>query len=236
MNGRDHCTEQNCCAINPRRQVSNHGNKGSGRLGSNRCVLRTTECRQNEDESAVSALNATGNDRKITLADCIGSGSYLSWTQKKFFECGPDALEDYDLMELLLSVVTEESKLKSLIAKITKSFGSLYGVFYSNSAIIESVKLPNRVQSLVNVIVDSMKILLNEEMEERVHLNRISVVIDYIFQTNKLDAGWVALHLDARNRLLCDQRLPTTMSASDLARAMAIEALRSYTLAAILFI
>ncbi len=128
--------------------------------------------------------------------------------RQRFLKGGPDALPDYELLELLLTFAIPRSDVKPLAKDLIAKFGSFAEVIAAEPERLMEVKgvKQNTAIALIAVRAAAAR-LLKGDLAERPLLSSFDAVLDYCraamaFQSTE---QFRVLFLDKKNRLLADE-------------------------------
>lgn len=128
--------------------------------------------------------------------------------RQRFLKDGPDALPDYELLELLLTFAIPRSDVKPLAKDLIARFGSFAEVISAQPERLIEVKgvKQNTAIALIAVRAAAAR-LLKGDLAERPLLSSFDAVLDYCraamaFQSTE---QFRVLFLDKKNRLLADE-------------------------------
>jgi DNA repair protein RadC len=126
----------------------------------------------------------------------------------RFRDAGPDAVSDYELLELVLFRAIPQRDVKPLAKELIAKFGSFAEVVAAPRARLKEVK------GIGEAVVDELKIvhaaanrLARGQMQKRTVLSSWSSVIDYCRSTMAYEdkEQFRLLFLDKRNQLIADE-------------------------------
>jgi DNA repair protein RadC len=128
--------------------------------------------------------------------------------RQRFLRDGPDALPDYELLELLLTFAIPRSDVKPLAKQLIARFGSFAEVIAADPERLIEVKgvKQNTAVALVAVRAAAAR-MLKGEMAARPLLGSFDAVVDYCRAAMAFHATeqFRVLFLDKKNRLLADE-------------------------------
>jgi DNA repair protein RadC len=128
--------------------------------------------------------------------------------RRRFLRDGPDALPDYELLELLLTFAIPRSDVKPLAKQLIARFGSFAEVIAADPERLMEVKgvKQNTAVALVAVRAAAAR-LLKGELAERPLLGSYDAVVDYCRAAMAFHATeqFRVLFLDKKNRLMADE-------------------------------
>lgn len=128
--------------------------------------------------------------------------------RQRFLQGGPDALPDYEMLELILFMAIPYKDVKPLAKDLLAKFGSLAGVLNARVEALQSVKGIGETTaiSLKTVQAASFRLLKQEMMQGPV-LNSWSRLIDYCAATmaHEKREHFRVLFLNKKNELIADE-------------------------------
>jgi DNA repair protein RadC len=162
--------------------------------------------------AAVSTLAPVGRASPPSPAEApfpsTGPHGHRARMRDKLLTRGPDALADYELLEMLLYFAMPKGDTKSLAKALINRFGSFAGVLAApQQALLDTRGLgPHSVAALKLVQAAAIRMSRAEVMDRPV-LNNWDRLIDYlhaVMAREKIEQFRV-LFLDAKNRLIADE-------------------------------
>jgi len=128
--------------------------------------------------------------------------------RQRFLRQGPDALPDYELLELLLTFAIPRSDVKPLAKQLIAKFGSFAEVIAADPERLMEVKgvKQNTAVALIAVRAAAAR-LLKGGLADRPLLGSYDAVVDYCRAAMAFDTTerFRILFLDKKNRLLADE-------------------------------
>ena len=154
----------------------------------------------------------------------------------KLLDRGPDSLADYELLEMLLFLGLPRGDTKPLAKSLMNRFGSLAGLLSAPRAALAEAGLNATICGLVGLAAECGSRLALPDVEDRPHLGTIEQIGRFLRSRGPAPGGegLAVLHLNSRNRLVREQRLPAEMPAAAVAKAMGEEAVRHHASAAVI--
>lgn len=129
--------------------------------------------------------------------------------RERFLKVGGDALEDYELLELVLQLVVPRRDTKALAKALLREFGSFSGVFNASQARLEQVKgLGESSVAHIKVIQSVAARFARDRIEtEKPILASWSQLIEYCHAQMAYESieHFRILFLDKKNRLIADE-------------------------------
>jgi DNA repair protein RadC len=137
-----------------------------------------------------------------------GPHGHRARMREKLLARGPDALADYELLEMLLFFAMPKGDTKPLAKALINRFGSFANVLAApQQVLLETRGLGVHSVAALKLVQASALRLARAEVMERPVLNNWTVLIDYLtaaMAREKIEQFRV-LFLDTRNRLLADE-------------------------------
>ncbi len=128
--------------------------------------------------------------------------------RERFESAGPDALSDYELLEMVLFTAQPRGDKKPLAKSLLKTFGSFAEVIYAPEARLREVKgIGAATITEFKLIAAAANRIAKGQLRERTLLSSWNDVIDYC-RTSMAFADkeqFRILFLDKRNQLICDE-------------------------------
>jgi DNA repair protein RadC len=129
--------------------------------------------------------------------------------RQRFLKVGPEALEDYELLELALQMLLPRRDTKALAKELLLRFGSFSGVFSAPMARLEEVRGLGEVSRTNLKIIQAVaqRFARDQVDREQPILNSWSQLIDYCRAAMAFEdrEHLRILFLDKRNRLIADE-------------------------------
>ena len=128
--------------------------------------------------------------------------------RRRFLNAGPEALADYELLELLLFHSIERVDVKPLAKTLLKEFGSLGGVLAASRERLEKHdKLGERTVAHFKAIRETARRLLKESVADRPVVSSWNQLLDYcrIAMADEQTERFRILFLDRKNRIIRDE-------------------------------
>jgi DNA repair protein RadC len=147
-------------------------------------------------------------DPRIAPFASTGPYGHRGRMREKLLDRGPEALADYELLEMLLFFAFQRGDTKPLAKTVINRFGSFAAVLSApQQALLDTPGLgPHSVAALKLVQASALRLAKAEVMDQPV-LNNWDRLIDYlnaVLAREKIEQFRV-LFLDPRNRLLADE-------------------------------
>ncbi len=128
--------------------------------------------------------------------------------RQRFLEGGAGAVQDYELLELILFGAIPRRDVKPLAKALIASFGSLGGVMAATPAqLAASGPLSSTAVSLIKAVQAAAELMLREGVAERPVLTSWDRLLDYlgVAMTYETREQLRLLFLDKKNKLLADE-------------------------------
>ncbi len=137
-----------------------------------------------------------------------GPHGHRARMREKLLERGPDALADYELLEMLLFFAMPKGDTKPLAKALINRFGSYANVLAApQKALLDTRGLGVHSVSAIKLVQASALRLARAEVVERPLLNNWDRLLDYlnaVLARERIEQFRV-LFLDAKNRLIADE-------------------------------
>jgi DNA repair protein RadC len=128
--------------------------------------------------------------------------------RERFHSAGPDALSDYELLEMVLFTAKAQGDVKPLAKTLLKTFGSFAEVMHAPEARLREVKgVGDRTVTELKLIAAAASRIAKGRLQQRAALSSWNDVIDYC-RTSMAFADkeqFRILFLDKRNQLISDE-------------------------------
>ncbi len=127
--------------------------------------------------------------------------------RQRFLKSGIDALQDYEVLELILFMAIPRRDVKPLAKSLIKTFGSFQGVMHAAPDQLESFGLSENSAAAIKVIQASALHLMKQDVLNRPVLNSWSKLLDYLQATMAREAKehFRLLFLNKKNELIADE-------------------------------
>lgn len=128
--------------------------------------------------------------------------------RERFHGAGPDALSDYELLEMVLFTARSQGDVKPLAKTLIKTFGSFAEVIHAPETRLREVKgVGDRTVTELKLIAAAASRIAKGQLQQRTLLSSWNNVIDYC-RTSMAFADkeqFRVLFLDKRNQLIADE-------------------------------
>ena len=128
--------------------------------------------------------------------------------RERFHGAGPDALSDYELLEMVLFTARSQGDVKPLAKTLIKKFGSFAEVIHAPETRLREVKgVGDRTVTELKLIAAAASRIAKGQLQQRTLLSSWDDVIDYC-RTSMAFADkeqFRILFLDKRNQLISDE-------------------------------
>ncbi len=174
-----------------------------------------------------------GDDKPFATT---GPHGHRSRMRAKLLDRGPDALADYELLEMLLFLGLQRGDSKPLAKALMNRFGSLAGLLSASDAALADAGLNASNRAVIGLAAEAGSRLALPDVDDRPHLGTIEQIAHFLRRSPDAAGGdsLAVLHLNSRNRLVREQRLAAGMEAGAVAKAMGGEAVRHHASAAVI--
>ena len=157
----------------------------------------------------------------------------------RFLKFGLDGFQDYEVIELLLTLGTPRKDCKETAKALMKRFGTLSGVLGAAPADLCQVPGVGPVNLFGLKLVPAVSQRhLKQSLEGKQALTHSQALFDYLNHSirDKKRECFIAIYLDAKNRVITDEILFTgTVTASAVYPREVVKAALSNTAAAVIF-
>ena len=125
----------------------------------------------------------------------------------RFLKSGIDALQDYEILELILFSAIPRRDVKPLAKDLIKNFGSFQGVMHASPEALQSFGLSENTAAVIKIIQASAFHLMKSEVIKQPILNSWSKLLDYIQATmaHEKREHFRLLFLNKKNELIADE-------------------------------
>jgi DNA repair protein RadC len=130
--------------------------------------------------------------------------------RSRFLQGGAAALQDYELLELLLTFAIPYSDVKPLAKDLIAHFGSFGQVLdASPEALVEFLGLKEYSACLINLVKACHEVYLKEEAMKRQRILSLDVLVDYCRTTigGLKDEQFRVLYLNSQNEIIAEEIL-----------------------------
>jgi DNA repair protein RadC len=153
-------------------------------------------------------MPAKTSDSKTEPAEAPHYHGHRERLRERFHGAGPDALSDYELLEMVLFTAKAQGDVKPLAKMLLKTFGSFAEVVHAPEARLREVKgVGDRTVTELKLIAAAASRIAKGQLRARKVLSSWNEVIDYC-RTSMAFADreqFRILFLDKRNQLISDE-------------------------------
>jgi DNA repair protein RadC len=128
--------------------------------------------------------------------------------RERFHGAGPDALSDYELLEMVLFTAKAQGDVKPLAKMLLKTFGSFAEVIHAPATRLRQIKgVGDRTITELKLIAAAASRIAKGQLQQRAALSSWNDVIDYCRTTMAFadKEQFRILFLDKRNQLIADE-------------------------------
>ena len=127
--------------------------------------------------------------------------------RERFYSAGPEALSDYELLEMALFVAIPRRDTKPLAKSLLKTFGSFAEVVHAPEARLREAGLKDGSVNQLKLIAAAAERIAKGEIRRSVALSSWNEVIDYCRSSMAFadKEQFRLLFLDKRNQLISDE-------------------------------
>ena len=126
----------------------------------------------------------------------------------RFVHAGPDALQDYELLELLLFMAIPRRDVKELAKTLLSQFGSLPQLMSApHSALIEIDGISENTATAIKTVTAIAERMMKQELMRKPLLTNWARLLDYCHMTmaHETKEHFRILFLNQRNELIADE-------------------------------
>ena len=153
-------------------------------------------------------MPAKTSDPKTEPAETPHYHGHRGRLRERFHVAGPDALSDYELLEMVLFAAQPRRDMKPLAKDLLKQFGSFAEVIHAPETRLREVKgIGDASINQLKLIAAASQRIAKGELQQRTTLSSWNDVVDYC-RTSMAFADkerFRILFLDKRNQLIADE-------------------------------
>jgi DNA repair protein RadC len=153
-------------------------------------------------------MPAKNSDSKPEPAETPHYHGHRERLRERFHNAGPDALSDYELLEMVLFTAKTQGDVKPLAKTLLRTFGSFAEVIHAPETRLREIKgVGERTITELKLIAAASQRIAKGELQQRTLLSSWNDVIDYC-RTSMAFADkerFRILFLDKRNQLISDE-------------------------------
>jgi DNA repair protein RadC len=130
--------------------------------------------------------------------------------RERFQQSGLSGFHDYEIIELLLSLVTPQQDVKNQGKEAIARFGSLRGVLEAPVEELRKIKGIGPVNSLgIKIVQEVARVFLKEKMMETPVMDSAQAIFDYLYHAMRdlKHEVFKVLYLNNRNQILASEDL-----------------------------
>jgi DNA repair protein RadC len=153
-------------------------------------------------------MPANANERPDQPAEAPHYHGHRERLRARFRDAGPEALSDYELLEMALFTAQPRRDMKPLAKTLLKKFGSFAEVIHAPEARLREVDgIGDASINLIQLIAAASGRIAKGQLQPRTLLSSWSSVIDYCRTTMAFadKEQFRLLFLDKRNQLIADE-------------------------------
>ncbi len=150
----------------------------------------------------------TAEPKPLLPADAEpGHAGHRERLRKRFIESGPDALPDYELLELALFGPILRKDTKPLAKKLIERFGDFAGVISASPAQLAAQGLSDNIVATLKLIQAGSIRLGRQRVMDKPILSSWTALTEYLHSAMSREANeqFRLLFLDRKNRLIQDE-------------------------------
>jgi DNA repair protein RadC len=153
-------------------------------------------------------MSAKTSDTQDQPAEAPHYHGHRMRLRERFHSAGPDALSDYEMLEMVLFTARSQGDVKPLAKTLIKKFGSFAEVIHAPETRLREVKgVGDRTVTELKLIAAAASRIAKGQLQQRTLLSSWNDVIDYC-RTAMAFADkeqFRILFLDKRNQLISDE-------------------------------
>jgi DNA repair protein RadC len=154
------------------------------------------------------SMSGKASDSEEQSAETPHYHGHRERLRDRFHAAGPDALSDYELLEMVLFTARAQGDVKPLAKTLIKTFGSFAEVIHAPETRLREVKgVGDRTVTELKLIAAAASRIARGQIKQRTLLSSWNDVIDYC-RTSMAFADkeqFRVLFLDKRNQLIADE-------------------------------
>jgi len=150
----------------------------------------------------------------VVTADIFSTGNpnegHRKRLRERFQQSGLSGFHDYEIIELLLSLVTPQQDVKNQGKEAIARFGSLRGVLEAPVEELRKIKGIGPVNSLgIKIVQEVARVFLKEKMMETPVMDSAQAIFDYLYHAMRdlKHEVFKVLYLNNRNQILASEDL-----------------------------
>ena len=131
--------------------------------------------------------------------------------RKRFEELGIGALQEYEIVELLLTYVLPQKDVKPIAKELLSKFGSIKGIMDADENELKSVKyIKDKFVTLIKLIKEINIIYKKQKSLETSLLTSIEEIAEYCIEKlgNKKEEEFLVIYLDSGFRIQKEENFP----------------------------
>jgi len=144
-------------------------------------------------------------------ANVGGNSGHRARLRQRLFEGGAEALADYEVLEYLLATARPRIDTKPIAKSLIARFGSLSAVLDADAkALADHPQMGETSAAALKIVALAARRMARSKVAERPVLGSWQALLDYLHidMAHLTHERVRVLHLDARNRLILDERVP----------------------------
>jgi DNA repair protein RadC len=156
----------------------------------------------------LAAMAADTNETQDQPAEAPHYHGHRERLRERFHSAGPDALSDYELLEMVLFTARPRGDVKPLAKTLLRKFGSFAEVIHAPEARLREVGgVGDRTVTELKLIAAAAGRIARGQLQQRTLLSSWNDVIDYCRTTMAFadKEQFRLLFLDKRNQLIADE-------------------------------
>jgi DNA repair protein RadC len=132
--------------------------------------------------------------------------------RERFVKGGPDSLQEYEIVELLLTYVVTQKDVKPIAKELLDKFGSVKGIFEASEEELQTVPfIKDKFVVLLKLIREINTIYRKQKLMETSATNTMESIADYCIERfgDKTEEEFHVIYFDSKLNILYDSHFPT---------------------------
>ncbi|MGC8483410.1 DNA repair protein RadC [Desulfurella multipotens] len=131
--------------------------------------------------------------------------------RKRLMQFGSEGLQEYEIVEFLLTYVIPQKDVKPIAKELLNRFGSIKGIFDASEEELKSVKyIKDRFIALIQLIKEINAIYSKQKALEQPAFESIGMIAKYCIEKigHKMEEEFLVIYLDSGLRLQSEKDFP----------------------------
>jgi DNA repair protein RadC len=131
--------------------------------------------------------------------------------RKRLMQFGSEGLQEYEIVEFLLTYVIPQKDVKPIAKELLNRFGSIKGIFDASEEELKSVKyIKDRFIALIRLIKEINAIYSKQKALEQPAFESIEMIAKYCIEKigHKMEEEFLVIYLDSGLRLQSEKDFP----------------------------